>query len=121
MEPTQDADPDDQSLVQLLTDAKFEFSKTESGYQVTFPGTLRPWDMRIRASNGWLTVRTYVMALPTSLAVRAKLLETIARLNGDLAMAKFCIGWDAICLCLEDLIGHYGGSTLSDSYVTIAT
>lgn len=114
MEPNQDSAPDDQLLMQLLTDAKFEFSKTESGYQVALPGMLRPWDLRLRASNGWLTVRTYLMALPTSQTVRAKLLETMARLNGDIAMAKFCIGWDAICLCLEDRVGHYGGSTLRE-------
>ena len=73
-----------------------------NSYDVVFTSALREWSIRVRMTDAWVMLRTFVLCAPESPARRHELLETVMRDNAGLSLVKFSLSEDdAICLELE--------------------
>ncbi|HLI96366.1 MAG TPA: hypothetical protein VKT72_09805 [Candidatus Baltobacteraceae bacterium] len=88
-------------LKSLATGAGFSVRRHGSGYELSFHGTYRDFDIRCVLGNGWLHTCVYILQLPALSATRSRLLERIAELNLAIPLAKFTKSEDVLCLDLE--------------------
>ncbi len=73
----------------------------ERAYDLPFGGRFRDWHMRAHFHNSWLALTTYVMAVPESESLRAKLACRLLELNDAMSLAKFTKSGETLTLDLE--------------------
>jgi hypothetical protein len=85
----------DGRLRALLEEGDFNAKQVGSAaYDVSFLGELREWTVVTRLTEAWVLLRSYVMRLPKSAAVRLPLLQTALEINGALPLGKLSIEGD---------------------------
>ena len=84
----------------------------ERGYDLPFSGRFRDWHVRAHFHNSWLALTTYVMALPESESLRAKLACLLLELNDAMSLAKFTKSGETLTLDLEYRQEHIDATVL---------
>ncbi len=85
-----------------------------SGYALAFAGRLRDWQVRAHINDGWLALRTYVMALPQPPGLRATFTERLLELNDVMSVAKFTKSGNVVTLDLEYREEHVDATVLGN-------
>jgi hypothetical protein len=75
-------------------------------YDVTFRGDLREWTVTARLTECWIFLRSYIMRVPESAAMRAALFEAALQINGRLSLGKLSIEEDSLFLDIEYRCEH---------------
>ncbi len=88
-------------LKSLATGAGFSVRRYSSGYELSFHGKYRDFDVRCVLGGGWLHMSVYILQLPPAGVTRSKLLEHAAELNLAIPLAKFTKSDDVLRLDLE--------------------
>jgi hypothetical protein len=88
-------------LKRLATDAGFSVRRNGLGYELSFHGKYRDFDVRCTLGSGWLRMASYILQLPPAGATRAKLLERMMELNLEMPLAKFTKADDVLYLEVE--------------------
>ena len=99
----------------MLSEAKLAAYPRGAGiYAVLFSGSLRPWAVDVRESNGWICVRTQIMTVPKIETARNALLDAVSRANDRISLCKFAVAWgDQLVIDLEYFRTHVDAQTLS--------
>lgn len=106
---------DRRALKALLSSAGYRSKRIgESGYEVTFGGKYRDWDVRIGSSNGWLTFSIYFFATPPVGSIRSALYERILELNDLFVAAKFTKAKEMLTLDLQYRFEHTDAEVLQN-------
>lgn len=103
-------------LHELLAASNLEFHELhDGGALVPVWSRLRSWIVDLRESNGWICLRTHVMALPEKPAVRMTLIDAAMRANTNLTSWRFSLGphSHAIFLEAECRADHLDGDDLA--------
>jgi len=103
-------------LHELLTASNLEFHELDNGAALVPVWTrLRSWIVDLRESNGWICLRTHVMALPEKPAARMALVDAAMRANTNLTSWRFSLGSrsQAIFLETECRADHIDGEDLA--------
>jgi hypothetical protein len=109
-----DHSPLDLRLRSLLCDAHLSAKQVGgAAYDVCIPAALREWVVSVRMTEAWVSLRTYVLALPDSAEPRAALLEAAMHANGRMSLTKFSLADEnALHLDLEYRQEHLDSSVL---------
>lgn len=95
-------EPIESALRDLLTASNLEYHETENGGAlVPLWSRLRSWLVDLRESNGWICLRTHVMALPEQPGARLALIDAAMRANANLTSWRFSTGPRSRALFLE--------------------
>ena len=116
LEAERAAEEDESPLHELLAASSLEFHELEDGgVLVPVWSRLRSWIVDLRESNGWICLRTHVMALPEKPAVRMTLIDAAMRANTNLTSWRFSLGprSQAIFLEAECRSDHLDGDDLA--------
>jgi len=103
-------------LHELLAASDLEFHELDNGAALVPVWTrLRSWIVDVRESNGWICLRTHVMALPDKAAARMALVDAAMRANTNLTSWRFSLGSrsQAIFLEAECRADHIDGEDLA--------
>ena len=109
-----ESSPLDLRLRSLLSDADLTGKQVGgAAYDVCIPASLREWVGNVRMTDAWVSLRTFVVALPESPRVRARLLEAAMLANGRMSLSKFSLADDgSLCLEIEYRQEHLDSSVL---------
>jgi len=109
-----DSSPLDLRLRSLLSDADLSAKQVGGAvYDVCIPAGLREWVVNVRMTEAWVSLRTFVLSVPESAPVRARLLEAALLANGRTSLTKFSLGADnALSLELEYRQEHLDSAVL---------
>ncbi|HET9341849.1 MAG TPA: type III secretion system chaperone [Candidatus Eremiobacteraceae bacterium] len=89
-------------LHELLCASNLEFHDLDDGGAlVPVWSRLRSWIVDLRESNGWICLRTHVMALPDKPAARMAVIDTAMRANSNLMSWRFSLGPRSQAIFLE--------------------
>jgi len=111
-----EAEEEDSPLHELLAASNLEFHDLGNGAALVPVWTrLRSWIVDLRESNGWICLRTHVMALPDKPAARMALIDAAMRANTNLTSWRFSLGSrsQAIFLEAECRADHIDGEDLA--------
>ncbi|MDQ2817918.1 MAG: hypothetical protein M3T49_06880 [Candidatus Eremiobacteraeota bacterium] len=110
---TGEIDGEQGQLVSLLSDAGFVFHSINPHLAVIeFYFKLRQWIVQVWSSDGWLCLRSYIMRLPETPLLRARLEEKLLEANRELYMAKYSVAEKAIVFAeLEYRLEHLNGES----------
>jgi len=103
-------------LHEMLAASDLEFHEVDNGTALVPVWTrLRSWIVDVRESNGWICLRTHVMALPDKAAARIALVDAAMRANANLTSWRFSLGSrsQAIFLEAECRADHIDGEDLA--------
>jgi len=96
------AESDEPALRELLAASGLEYHPlTGGGALVPLWSRLRSWIIDVRESNGWICLRTHVMALPDKPAARMAIVDAAMRANAHLTSWRFSAGSTSQALFLE--------------------
>ncbi|HEY7994794.1 MAG TPA: type III secretion system chaperone [Candidatus Eremiobacteraceae bacterium] len=110
------AEEEESPLHELLAASNLEFEElANGGALVPVWSRLRSWIVDLRESNGWICLRTHVMALPDKPAARMALVDAAMRANTNLTSWRFSLGSrsQAIFLEAECRAEHIDGEDLA--------
>jgi hypothetical protein len=80
---------------------------------VCIPAALREWVVNVHMTETWLHLRAFILSVPESPAVRARLLEAALLANGRTSLTKFSlVDESSLCLELEYRQEHLDSSVL---------
>lgn len=89
-------------LRELLAASNLEYHELENGGAIVpLWSRLRSWIVDMRESNGWICLRSHVMALPDQPAARMAFIEAAMRANANLTSWRFSTGSASQALFLE--------------------
>ena len=112
------AEPDDTAshLHDLLVESKLEFHRIgDARASVPVWSRLRSWIVELYEADGWIGMRTHVMALPAAPAARAAVVGAAMSANAELTVWRFAVGAkpDALFLEAEYRADHLDGDALA--------
>jgi hypothetical protein len=85
-----------------------------AGYQASYLGPYREWNLQLRLHEGWLMARVFICRMPAEEGTKRRLMEFMLTQNGRLCVAKYSLGPADICLDLEYREEHVNGEVLSN-------
>ncbi|HYK52671.1 MAG TPA: hypothetical protein VEV38_03995 [Candidatus Eremiobacteraceae bacterium] len=111
-EPADESKEQEESpLRELLVASNLEYHETEGGGAlVPLWSRLRSWIVDVRESNGWICLRTHVMALPKQPGARLAFIDAAMRANANLTSWRFSSSPRSEALFLE---AEYRGDHIS--------
>lgn len=110
------AENEGSQLRELLAASNLEFHELSGGGAIVpLWSRLRSWIVDVRESNGWICLRTHVMALPEKPAARMALVDAAMRANANLTSWRFSLGSrsKAVFLEAEYRADHIDGEDLA--------
>jgi hypothetical protein len=122
-EPRPD-EPGESALRDLLMASNLEYHETASGGAlVPLWSRLRSWIVDLRESNGWICLRSHVMALPEQPGARLALVDAAMRANANLTSWRFSTDprSEAMFLEAECRADHFSGEDLAGIIVLLRT
>lgn len=75
----------DMVVLEGWIDGKYDHRWHEKEIELTFDGEVRDWDIHARVSNGRLTLRSYVVLVPSIAAEQCRIFEACLRLSDGMA------------------------------------
>jgi hypothetical protein len=97
----------DNDLKQLLRSAGFTYQTVDRKYvQLLFGSPWRSWVVGATLNEQWLSLSTYVCAIPESPCTKAALLDLLMRLNDEACLVKYSCRGEAINLELQYRESH---------------
>ncbi|MBC5824753.1 MAG: YbjN domain-containing protein [Candidatus Eremiobacteraeota bacterium] len=103
------------TLAPLLSEAGFRFHSVKPDMAtLEFHNKLRPWTVMAWANDGWLCLRSFIMAVPELPALRMRLQEKLLELNTHLYMTKYSVAEkNAVYAELEYRLEHLNGENIN--------
>jgi len=65
-------------------------------FNVAHIGRLRPWDIAVWLSNGWICMRTTLLRLPSAHGARSEVMAAALALNNNISCVKIALAWENV-------------------------